>query len=96
MEIFKEDVIEICEIYNEPDNGFIGETARRIKAKVEDLEWFKSIDIPTEYDGQYLCQYSELQECGTELKRWGIFDVIMNVFIVKANQKIIKYIFLPN
>ncbi len=76
-------------------NGFIGETARRIKAKVEDLDEFKGIETPTEYDGQYLCQYLETQECGTKVKEWGVFNVVMNIFLIKENQKITKYRFLP-
>lgn len=94
--INKEEAMSICDIYIETDTGFISELAKRIKAKVEDLDEFTSIDIPTELDGQYLCKYIELQECGTELAKWGVFDVIQNVFILKDNQKIIEYQKLPN
>jgi len=94
--INKEEAISICEIYMHNDSGFTYELAKRIRAKIEDIKEFYSIDTPTEFDGQYLCKYIELQECGTELVKWGVFDVIQNIFILKDNQKIIEYQKLPN
>jgi hypothetical protein len=96
MKTFKDEAMSICDIYIDTDTGFISELAKRIKAKIEDIKEFESIDIPTQSDGQFLCKYSELQECGTEILKWGVFYVIQNKFILRDKQKIIEYKQLPN
>jgi len=92
MKSIKQQALEICNIYIQEDRpSFLNEALKRIKHKIEAIDEFKDFSEPFDFDGSHLCQISESQECGAVIQKWEVIQVIMNIPILKDNQKIVKY-----
>ena len=92
MKSIKNQVLEICDMYIQKDKtSFLNEALKRIKHKIEAIDEFKDFSEPFDFDGSHLCQISEAQECGAVIQKWEVVQVIMNVPILKDNQKIVRH-----